>query len=63
MTIEPGSLVSLPRRPGRTYQVINVDARSDRAWVRRWPLRSEHKPTFAVPLHAVLKTPQPPRAT
>ena len=62
MAIEPGSLVSLPRRPGRTYQVINVDDRCDCAWVRRWPLKAEHRPTFAVPLHDVIRTPTPPQA-
>jgi hypothetical protein len=53
MGIQPGSMVSLPRRPGRTYQVVNVDDRTDCAWVRRWPLKAEHRPTFAVPLREV----------
>jgi len=53
MAIEPGTLVSLPKRPGHTYQVVNVDAHSDCAWVRRWPLKAERRPTFAVPLHDV----------
>lgn len=50
MPIEPGSLVNLPKRPGYTYQVVNVDEHSDCAWVRRWPLKRERRPTFAVPL-------------
>ena len=51
MAIEPGALVNLNDQPGTTYQVINVDARSDCAWVRRWPLRAKrHHHTFAVPL-------------
>ncbi|MBM5803026.1 MAG: hypothetical protein FJ078_02720 [Cyanobacteria bacterium K_DeepCast_35m_m2_155] len=62
MAIQPGSLVNLPKKPGRTYQVINVDDRCDCAWVRRWPLKAEHRPTFAVPLHDVIRTPQPPQA-
>ena len=53
MAIEPGSLVNLPKRPGHTYQVVNVDEHSDCAWVRSWPLRANRRPTFAVPLRDV----------
>jgi hypothetical protein len=48
MTLQPGTLVSLVDRPGRTYQVVNLDEFSDCVWVRGWPLSSRHKPTFAV---------------
>jgi hypothetical protein len=49
MPIQPGSLVSLRESPDATYQVVNVDVFSDNVWVRRWPLRSDRSPTFAVP--------------
>jgi hypothetical protein len=53
MAIKPGSLVSLPKRPGHTFQVVNVDEHSDCAWVRSWPLKANRRPTFAVPLREV----------
>lgn len=53
MPIEPGALVSLSGSPEATYQVVNVDAYSDNVWVRRWPLRSDRSPTFAVPAEQV----------
>jgi len=53
MTIEPGALVSLSGSADATYQVVNVDAFSDNVWVRRWPLRSDRSPTFAVPAEQV----------
>ena len=49
MPLEPGALVSLRDSGDATYQVVNVDAFSDHVWVRRWPLRSDRSPTFAVP--------------
>ena len=49
MPLEPGALVSLRDSGDATYQVVNVDAFSDNVWVRRWPLRSDRSPTFAVP--------------
>jgi len=57
--IKQGSLVCLCKRPGKTYQVVNVDAFSDCVWVRRWPLQAERRPTFGVPLNQVLSTPEP----
>jgi hypothetical protein len=57
MTIEPGSLVSLTGSPDATYQVVNVDTFSDNVWVRRWPLRSDRSPTFAVPAGQVEASP------
>jgi hypothetical protein len=55
--LEPGAMVNLADRPGKTYQVVNVDRFSDCVWVRSWPLRSERRPTFAVPLTQVIRTP------
>ena len=49
MPLEPGALVSLRDSGNATYQVVNVDAFSENVWVRRWPLRSDRSPTFAVP--------------
>lgn len=48
MSLEPGALVSLVGRPGRTYQVVNLDGFSDSVWVRRWPLSTHRNPTFSV---------------
>ena len=33
MSLEPGTLVRLADRPGRTYQVVNLDDFSDCIWV------------------------------
>ena len=54
MTLEPGSLVRLADRPGRTYQVVNLDAFSDCVWVRSWPLSAQRNPTFSVSVAQVL---------
>lgn len=48
MALEPGTLVTLADRPGRAYQVVNLDEFSDCIWVRRWPLSGQGSPTFAV---------------
>ena len=53
MPLEPGALVSLRGSGETTYQVVNVDAFTDNVWVRRWPLRSDRSPTFAVPSEQV----------
>lgn len=50
MSIQPGALVNLSDQPQRTYQVVNVDARSNCAWVRPWPLQAKRRCTFAVAL-------------
>jgi hypothetical protein len=55
MVLQPGSLVTLIDRPGRTYQVVNLDAFSDCVWVRSWPLSSRRTPTFAVSEAQVLQ--------
>ena len=57
MPLSPGSLVSLTGRPGGTYQVVNVDATSERVWVRRWPLTMRRWPTFSVGLDQVQRLP------
>jgi hypothetical protein len=54
MSLEPGTLVRLADRPGRTYQVVNLDDFSDCIWVRRWPLSAQRNPTFAVSAARVL---------
>jgi hypothetical protein len=48
MSLEPGALLTLADRPGRTYQVVNQDECSNCVWVRRWPLSAQRNPTFAV---------------
>jgi len=40
------------------YQVIGIDQRGNRCWLRRWPLARHGSPVFEVPLHQ-LKTNQP----
>jgi hypothetical protein len=47
-----GDCVRLRSDPG-AYQVIGVDDRRDRCWVRRWPLDSAGNPVFEVSLRQV----------
>ncbi|MFM9047869.1 MAG: hypothetical protein ACKOOH_09505 [Cyanobium sp.] len=54
MTLEPGALVRLTDRPGRTYQVVNLDEFSDCVWVRSGPLSALRHPTFSVSTAQVL---------
>lgn len=54
MTLQPGALVGLVDRPGRTFQVVNLDAFSDCVWVRSWPLSAQYCPSFSVPASQVL---------
>ena len=35
------------------YQVIGVDDRGDRCWLRRWPLARHGSPVVELPLHHV----------
>jgi len=51
MSIEQGALVNLSDQPQRLYQVVNVDARSNCAWVRPWPLQARRHSTVAVQLN------------
>lgn len=39
-----------PREQGQLYQVIGVDHRVNRCWLRRWPLARRGSPVFEVPL-------------
>ena len=57
MTFQPGALVQLADRPGRTYQVVNLDEFSDCVWVRRFPLGQQRLPTFGVPVGQVRPAP------
>jgi len=50
MSIQPGALVNLSDQPQRVYQVVNVDAPSNCAWVRPWPLQARRHSTVAVQL-------------
>lgn len=54
MTPQPGALVRLADRPGRLYQVVNLDEFSDCVWVRGWPLAAHRHPTFSVSAAQVL---------
>jgi len=33
------------------YQVVSVDAKGDRCWLRRWPLGRHGSPVFELSLH------------
>jgi len=55
MSLEPGALLTLADRPGRTYQVVNLDECSNCVWVRRWPLSAQRNPTFAVSADQVVQ--------
>jgi hypothetical protein len=65
MTLQPGALVQLANRPGRTYQVLNLDEYSDCVWVRSWPLCAQRNPTFSVSISQVVAGARllPPHAT
>lgn len=54
MPLQPGALVQLADRPGRTYQVVNLDEFNDCLWVRNWPLSAQGNPTFSVSAAQVL---------
>ena len=56
MTLHQGDRIHLPSDPD-TYQVIAVDDRHDRCWVRRWPLQRQGSPVFEVSLHMVEASP------
>ncbi|MFN6340175.1 MAG: hypothetical protein ACK41W_15825 [Cyanobacteriota bacterium] len=60
MSLQPGTLVRLAGRPGRTYQVVNLDEYTDCIWVRGWPLSSKRNPTFSI--SAALVMPDQPSA-
>ncbi|MFM7269930.1 MAG: hypothetical protein ACKOZT_15340 [Cyanobium sp.] len=48
----PAASAAADRLPAeQLYQVIGVDQRGDRCWLRRWPLARHGSPVFEVPLH------------
>lgn len=57
MTLHQGDRIHLPADPD-TYQVIAVDDRHDRCWVRRWPLERQGSPVFEVSLQVVEASPE-----
>ena len=58
MRLHQGDCIHLRCDPD-LYQVIGVDDRQGRCWVRRWPLQSEGSPVFEVSLNIVASTPKP----
>lgn len=53
MALHQGDCIQLQRDPD-TYQVIGIDDRQRRCWVRRWPLqRQGGSPVFEVSLEVV----------
>jgi hypothetical protein len=48
MSLQPGALVGLSEQPGCVFQLINLDQDKGYAWIRPWPLGSEHAPTLSV---------------
>jgi len=64
MTIHQGDCIRLPAdvtAPDQLYQVIAIDDRSNRCWLRRWPLARKGSPVFEISLGQVQGTriPQP----
>jgi hypothetical protein len=45
---------------GQLYQVISVDPRSGRCWLRRWPLQPKGSPVFEMALQQALGWPHCP---
>ncbi len=48
MGLEPGALVGLDEQPGCVFQLVNLDQDRGYAWVRPWPIGTEHVPTLSV---------------
>jgi hypothetical protein len=40
-----------PEADPQIYQVISVDPRGGRCWLRRWPLQPKGSPVFEMALH------------
>lgn len=60
MDLHQGDCIRLPKdlagehaSSSHLYQVIGFDARSDRCWLRCWPLARRGSPVFEVALSAV----------
>jgi hypothetical protein len=58
--LHQGDCIQLPDdgEDGPLYQVIGIDDRGDRCWLRRWPMARQGSPVFEFPLHQ-LQTNQP----
>ncbi|MEY4298461.1 MAG: hypothetical protein RLZZ423_1640 [Cyanobacteriota bacterium] len=67
MTLHQGDCITLTSDENshdeNLYQVIGVDDRHNRCWVRRWPLASHGSPVFEISLQQVASNghPHPPR--
>ncbi|MFN7677000.1 MAG: hypothetical protein ACK5QW_00180 [Cyanobacteriota bacterium] len=60
MDLHQGDCICLPEdlagdhaSTSQLYQVIGLDAHSDRCWLRRWPLARPGSPVFELALSAV----------
>lgn len=62
MTLHQGDCITL-NSDENVYQVIGVDDRHNRCWVRRWPLARHGSPVFEISLQQVASSshPHPPR--
>ncbi|MFZ0407374.1 MAG: hypothetical protein WAM11_04590 [Cyanobium sp.] len=51
--LHQGDCIRLPAdgEDGPLYQVIGVDDRGDRCWLRAWPLARRGSPVFEISLH------------
>ena len=67
MTLHQGDCITLTSDENSSdeslYQVIGVDDRHNRCWVRRWPLARHGSPVFEISLQQVASSnrPHPPR--
>ena len=67
MTLHQGDCITLTSDENcsdeNLYQVIGVDDRHNRCWVRRWPLARHGSPVFEISLQQVASSnhPHPPR--
>ena len=52
MTLHQGDCIRLGHDQ-QLYQVIGVDDRGDRCWLRRWPLARQGSPVMEMSLHQV----------
>lgn len=68
MDFHQGDCIRLPEHlagdhasSNQLYQVIGLDAHSDRCWLRRWPLARRGSPVFELALSAVGPVARPHR--
>jgi hypothetical protein len=52
MTLHPGDCIQLTS-DDQLYQVIGIDDRGDRCWLRRWPLARHGSPVIELSLRQV----------